>query len=197
MPTSRPFAYNPGAPIPGTTQVGNLAIGFPTGGFGGLEWWNGPDEDLGYVICVPVPSDIQPTPVPGVLASVGFFRSALKTEASFVSLVNSVSNQTFTIGDDSYDWLTSQGYWTSYVPSPTLTYGGEYDCAGNTYTVFSRTGQSIGSRLFFDFGRTVPASSITYNPFGAIPGGIFPHPIGISTDANGYIISTTTPMLCE
>jgi hypothetical protein len=29
MPTARPFAYNPGAtgPIPGTEQIGDLAIG--------------------------------------------------------------------------------------------------------------------------------------------------------------------------
>jgi len=185
MPTSRPFAYNTGSLIPGTTQVGNLAIGFPTGGLTGLEWWNGPDEDLGYVICVPVPSDIQPTPVPGVLASVGFFRSALKTEASFVSLVNSVSNQTFTIGDDSYDWLTSQGYWTSYP----VIYGGEYNCPGDTYTVYSNTGESIGSRLFFDFEMTSPASNILYSSYGTLPGTF--DPIGILTDADGYIISTT------
>lgn len=65
MATSRPFAYNTGSSIPGTQQVGSLAIGTPTSGFQstGLQWWNGPDEDLGYVICRPVPSNTQPTPV--------------------------------------------------------------------------------------------------------------------------------------
>jgi hypothetical protein len=64
MATSRPFAYNTGVGITGTTQVGNLAIGYPTSGFEGtgLEWWTGPDEDLGYVIAQQVPSD---TPFPG------------------------------------------------------------------------------------------------------------------------------------
>ena len=65
MATTRPFAYNTGSPIPGTEQIGSLAIGTPTAGFGptGLTWWNGPDEDLGYVICRPVPSNTHPTPV--------------------------------------------------------------------------------------------------------------------------------------
>ena len=66
MATSTPFAYNTGSSIPGTQQIGNLAVGYPTDGFGstGLDWWNGPDEDPGYVICIPVPSSTQPTQVP-------------------------------------------------------------------------------------------------------------------------------------
>jgi hypothetical protein len=66
MATSRPFAYNTGTGITGTTQIGSLAVGYPTEGFTstGLEWWCGPDEDLGYVIAQSVPSDAQPTPVP-------------------------------------------------------------------------------------------------------------------------------------
>jgi hypothetical protein len=68
MATARSFAYNPGAtgPIPGTEQVGALAVGTPTAGFAstGLPWWNGPDEDLGYVIAASVPGNTQPTQVP-------------------------------------------------------------------------------------------------------------------------------------
>ena len=66
MATTRPFAYNPGSAIPGTEQVGSIAYGLPTAGFvsTGLEWWNGPDEDLGYVIAQPVSGNTQPTPVP-------------------------------------------------------------------------------------------------------------------------------------
>ena len=66
MATARPFAYNTGAGITGTDQVGALAVGTPTDGFAttGLQWWNGPDEDLGYVIAQSVPSDTQPTQVP-------------------------------------------------------------------------------------------------------------------------------------
>lgn len=51
MATTRPFAYNLGSPIGGTEQLGNLAIGTPTSGFTeSPKFWNGPDEDLGYVI---------------------------------------------------------------------------------------------------------------------------------------------------
>ena len=66
MSTSRPFAYNTGSAIPGTEQVGNLAIGYPTSGFEstGLQWWAGPDEDPGYVIAKPASLNSQPTPVP-------------------------------------------------------------------------------------------------------------------------------------
>lgn len=117
MSVARPFAYNTGAPIPGTEQVGSLAVGIPTNGFastGIAEWWNGPDEALGYVIAEAVPGDTQPTPVPPVTASVGFFRSDALTEASFVSLTNGLFNQNFTTGDQCRSYLNTNGYWTSW-----------------------------------------------------------------------------------
>ena len=63
---SRPFAYNPGAPISGTIQVGDLAVGTPDIGFEatGLTWWNGPGEGSGWLIAQPKPLG-QPTPVFG------------------------------------------------------------------------------------------------------------------------------------
>jgi len=121
MATARPFSYNPGAtgPIPGTEQVGSLAVGTPTVGFSatGLEWWNGPDEDLGYVIAQSVPGDTQPTPVPGVSASVGFFRSSALTDPSFISLSNTIAGPSgpFASGSAAKTWLNANGYWTSYV----------------------------------------------------------------------------------
>ena len=72
MSTSRPFsyissqsAYYTGLPPTGTHRVGNILIGLPLNGFdaAGLEGWNGSDEELGYIIPIPVPSDIQPTNV--------------------------------------------------------------------------------------------------------------------------------------
>jgi len=64
MSIARPFAYNPGSLIPGTEQLGDLSIGFPTSGFtDSPQYWNGPDEDLGYVIAAPVSGNTQPTPV--------------------------------------------------------------------------------------------------------------------------------------
>ena len=117
MSTSRPFAYNTGALIAGTEQVGSLAVGYPSGGFSGFEWWNGPDEDLGYVIACSVPGDTQPTPVAGVDASVGFFQSGALTENSFISLANVVASPSggpFASGSAAKTWLNSNGYWTSF-----------------------------------------------------------------------------------
>jgi hypothetical protein len=68
MATARPFAYNPGSPIPGTQQLGDLAVGTPDGGFtNNPQFWNGPDEDLGYTIALPVPGNTQPTPLANYL----------------------------------------------------------------------------------------------------------------------------------
>jgi hypothetical protein len=122
MATARPFAYNTGTGITGTDQVGSLAVGTPTAGFAstGLPWWNGPDEDLGYVIAQSVPGNTQPTPVPGITgASVGFFRSDALTDPSFISIANAVAGPSgpFASGSAAKTWLNANGYWTSYVGS--------------------------------------------------------------------------------
>ncbi len=117
MATARPFAYNPGPSIPGTSQIGNLSIGAPTSGFtNNPQYWNGPNEELGYVIAQSVSGNTQPTPLSGVTASVGFFRSPLLTENSFVEYTNSLFGQSFTGGTDAATWLNANGYWTSYTP---------------------------------------------------------------------------------
>jgi hypothetical protein len=134
MSTSRPFAYNPGSPITGTDQYGDLAVGVLdepyADNYGGVIWWEGPDEDLGYVIAVSVPDNTQPTPIDGVTASVGFYRSELYTEASYIEVADAVSGQNFTSGDQAAAWLLSNGYWTSWsgvgpttspTPTPTST----------------------------------------------------------------------------
>jgi hypothetical protein len=133
MATARPFAYNPppNAVISGTIQVGSLAIGTPTSGFtNNPQFWNGPDEELGYVIAKPISGNTQPTPIPGVFASVGFLgtknMSNPLSEATFVELTNSSFNQNFTNGNDASTWLTNNGYWNSWVsitPTPTATLG--------------------------------------------------------------------------
>ena len=115
MATARPFAYNTGSTITGTTQIGSLAVGTPSSGFtGNPKWWNGPDEDLGYVICRPNTSGNQPNP-DNVPAYIRFSRSKLKTDQSFINLVNSVFNQTFTGTTQCSSYLTTNGYWTSWV----------------------------------------------------------------------------------
>ena len=133
MATARPFAYNPppNAVIAGTEQVGSLAVGTPTSGFtSNPQFWNGPDEELGYVIAKPISGNTQPTPILGVFASVGFLgtknMSNPLNEATFVELTNSSFNQNFTTGNDASTWLTNNGYWNSWVsitPTPTATLG--------------------------------------------------------------------------
>lgn len=115
MAVATPLAYNVGSAISGTQQIGNLSIGTPTSGFtNNPQYWNGPDEELGYVIGVPVSGNTQPTPVTGVTASVGFFRSDALTEISFVNYTNDLFGQNFTTGNSAKTWLNQQGYWTSW-----------------------------------------------------------------------------------
>ncbi len=122
MSTSRPFAYNTGGNISGTIQVGSLAVGYPTTGFTGTEWWNGPDEELGYVIANPVPDDSQPTPVSGQTASVGFFRTNGFNEEEFLEIANILLNDNYTNAALASSDLTANGFWNSYVaPTPTPT----------------------------------------------------------------------------
>jgi len=120
MPTSRPFAYNTGGNISGTIQVGSLAVGYPTTGFTGTEWWNGPDEELGFVIANPVPDDGQPTPVSGQTASVGFFRTNGFNDEEFLEIANILLNDNYTNAALASSDLTANGFWNSYVaPTPT------------------------------------------------------------------------------
>ena len=146
MSTARPFAYNTSGPIDGTSQVGDLTIGFPTTGFtDNPQFWNGPDEDLGYVIGIPVSGNTQPTPIDGVFASLGFFRSSDLTDNSFLELANSLFNQSFSSATDASLWLTNNGYWNSYI-SPLL-----YLDAGNSAS-YPGTGTTwtdlVGGKVF-------------------------------------------------
>ena len=123
MSFARPFAYNPSLnPIDGTEQVGSLAVGTPTSGFtNNPQFWNGPDESLGYVIAYPVSGGTHPTPISGVTAFLGFLGTKNMpnplSESTFVELTNSSFNQNFTTGNDASTWLTTNGYWNSWVSS--------------------------------------------------------------------------------
>jgi len=137
MPTTRPFAYNTGSTISGTEQIGNLSIAQNDRDFsqnyGGVRWWMGPDEDLGYVIATDNPANDQPTE-PGInppFGDVTFWRTDVFTDLAFIQLSQVISRengtpQTFATTDDAKTWLNSNGYWTSYVlplstPTPTPT----------------------------------------------------------------------------
>ena len=122
MAFARPFAYNPGTLIPGTEQVGNLSVGAPTSGFTtNPQYWNGPDEQLGYIIAQSVSGNTQPTPLFGVTASVGFFRTEDFTDESFIDLSETIAQQSFANAANAKTWLNDNGYWTSYGLTIPLT----------------------------------------------------------------------------
>ena len=121
---SRPFAYNSGlAPISGAYQVINspLAIGVDPQDYtlmpGGIQWWEGPDENVGYVIAHSVPTGTQPNPL-GIPAYVGFWRSSNLTENAFVTKAGFVSNKSYQSGDEAYIWMNGLGYWSSWPVTP-------------------------------------------------------------------------------
>jgi len=124
MPTSRAFAYNPSEVVPtGATQFGNLAVQSTgwTAGCGGLQWFNGPDEDLGYAIGYPYGGPKTSGSVSQVISgtSVGFRRTATFSDATFLSSVLNLTGQSFLTASNAKTYLNSNGYWTSYT-APTL-----------------------------------------------------------------------------
>ena len=124
MPTSRAFAYNPSLSAPtGATQFGNLAIQSTgwTAGCGGLQWFNGPDEDLGYAIGYPYGGPKTSGSVSQVVSgtSVGFRRTSTFSDATFLSTVLNLTGQSFLTASNAKTYLNNNGYWTSYT-NPTL-----------------------------------------------------------------------------
>jgi hypothetical protein len=143
------FAYNTGSLISGTTQVGDIAVSEAnveySANFGGLQWWGGPDESLGYVIAKSVSGNTQPTPISGITASLGFYGTKNMAnpfdESTFVDLVNGVFNQSFVNGSDAKTWLNNNGYWTSYVVSLCDT----FTFIGNNATTTSNSAINDGT----------------------------------------------------
>lgn len=145
MATSYPYAYNPsGIPYDGFTQVGTIMTGdwqqidFTTNP-GGYQWWAGPDEDLGYIIAKPVPNYNQPNPL-GISAGVAFNRSPLRTEASFLSLVQVFTGQSFASGDAAKSYLNTNGYWTNWGTAPNTKGSAVGDSIANSW--LTSTGSS-------------------------------------------------------
>lgn len=124
MSTTRPFAYNTGTTIGGTSQVGDIAVGVTnqeySSNIGGVPWWMGGDEDLGYIIAHTVSGNTQPTPISGTFASIGFNRTNDFLDSSFINLAEYVTRkystpQTFSSATDASVWLTNNGFWNSYI----------------------------------------------------------------------------------
>ena len=129
MTYNRIFAYNTGSLLSGTTQVGDIAVGdaaieYSTN-YGGLQWWGGPDEEIGYVICHTDPTGGH-IGEPSTPAYLGFWRRPGFLATDFLDLVNSIPPRIgltpFTNANTAYDWLITNGYWTSYSPSFIATF---------------------------------------------------------------------------
>lgn len=170
MSTSRPFKYNPsGTPIAGALQVGSVSVALGNVDFSGGGWWNGADEELGYVICKPVPLDNQDTPVPGddLILDPNF-------KATDINLSN--NNQT-----------AAQVF--SYQQSVLA----EFLIAGSEKVMFSvkftstNPSVGIGSR-FIGVGR--PVMNYEGNPFGGYPGNDT-QSVGFSDDGMYYFNGAT------
>jgi hypothetical protein len=108
--------------------------GFSVGNMGNP--YHGPDEDLGYVVAYSSVAGNRTHKRGSELApnAVGFIRSASKTDASFVTLVNQNFNKSYSLDTSgattAKDYLTTNGYWTSWV----LTYtAGLYKTTYNGY----------------------------------------------------------------
>lgn len=129
MAVITPVAFYTGVTsIAGTTQIGNLNVGTSPQDYGvvgannSIVYYSTPDQTLGYVIAhddLSAGHNGKPGNVP---AKVGFFRSAVKTEESFIELTEYITiqdndPQTFTGGTEAKTWLENNGYWTSYTPS--------------------------------------------------------------------------------
>ncbi len=163
MTTARPFAYSPGTGITGTTQVGSLVVGTPTDGFTlNPRFWNGPDEELGYVIAHPVPSGTQPNPVPGATAALGFNRTKNFNDSSFISLAEYVSRryagnpQTFSTASQASSWLTTNGYWNSYglTPSVSLIMSLDSTLGVSGSSWYDQSGVGNNATLYGGYGTT-------------------------------------------
>jgi hypothetical protein len=192
MATARPFAYNLGAGITGTTQVGDLAVGTPTAGFtSSPQFWNGPDEDLGYVIAHPVPAGTQPTPVSGVSAFLGFNRTSDFTDSSFINLAQYVAKtystpQTFSDANDASTWLTTNGFWNSYPASSTvlvMNLDSTTGVSGSTWTDSSTGGHN--ATLNGGYGTTTYNSNqvVTLN---GTSGYVLPSSFGTQLNSTGF-----------
>lgn len=196
MPTTRLFAYNSGTTISGTLQVGDIAVGVSTSlnysqNAGGVRWWNGPDEDLGYVIAHTTPSGTQPNP-DNVPAYIGFWRTTSKTENSLISLTNSLFGTSYTTGGQCKTYLNDNGYWSSYDVN---AQGFSYSNFASTVGLTAVGNASVVSNIYYlttagnaQTGNVYRTTAIQYNRNFSTQWSTF---IGGGTSADGYCIQWT------
>ena len=99
--------------------------------------------------------------------TIGFLRSTAKTDPSFLSLCNVIAKQTFATTLAATNWLTSNGYWTSYTGSSGVTFSQLFTvntspgtAIENAWTTFRS--QLTGSYTNFTFTSSLSGST-AYN----------------------------------
>ena len=131
MATSRPFAYNTASISTGVSaSFGNLSVGFVSQSYSagsGLKWYNGPDEESGYVIGTSLPSGGKVSP-DGTTGNVTFWRAPDFANSNFISLSNKITGQNFSDIASAKTWLNSNGYFVSdsLTPVYSLLVGGTF-----------------------------------------------------------------------
>ena len=161
---SRPFAFNRNPPISGTQQVGDIAIGTPDVGFeaSGVQWWNGPDESIGYVIAKPVTKSVE---YPGGLTDPNYPDQSTPVTVNELSLSNAYRGS---------DVVLSNGYQTAHQQ-----FGYQQSVLGNTtinvtdkimFSVLVNLAQpsTLADTHFIGIGYTW--MNLQGNPYGAFPG---------------------------
>jgi hypothetical protein len=161
------FAYNTGSTISGTSQVGDIAIieneGVYSPGLGGLTWWGGPDESLGYVIAAPVSGNTQQTPVFG-----GNLTLSPTYKGTDIILVNSQSA------------LQQFGYQQSVLGQTLIN-----NVDKVMFSVQSNVCPGPGNPFFQSIGIGTTSMNYQGNPYGAYPGNDN-QSVGFSMDGNFY-----------
>lgn len=168
MTTSRPFSINIGSQINGTYQTGLIAVGVPTSGFlsTGLKWWNGPDEDLGYVIATEDP--IGRPGADGITANIRFWRTEGKTDAGFIELGNYLLQSSLVTATAVKTALETANYWTSYGEAVTEepTQGTSGTNLGVTLTI-----QESGANVVWSYSGSLDLSNLTLGGTESITAG--------------------------
>jgi hypothetical protein len=122
MAISKAFAYNPGPSIPGTNQLGNLAVGDNDRDYssnpGGVTWYEGPDFVPGRVIAgTGALYDNMGVPINPPVTGPTFWRSENPSSESLLALYNAIKGEleapTVTTADEAITWLNANGFYVS------------------------------------------------------------------------------------
>ena len=182
MAFTRPFAYNPTQdPISGTEPYGTLVVGTEDLDYsknpGGLKWWMGPDEELGYIIGGVVSGGTQPSPV-GDVGTVRFWRTSGLNSAQFVSIANKITGQNFTSANEAKTWLDANNYYASYEDAIAPGYyfaGGFYISDPQTYSgmIAFREDGYLDTSISLSTGFTLSVECVTVDSNDKIIAGGF------------------------